>query len=143
MEAFMNSSRKMPPRLYLGSDRRPGFPYYEGVFLPDEKGRPTKIAPWNPMEGRTGYLLTTTGRINGATAFFYPGVKDILAEKMRGDYYVVFPSLHEAMIHPVACVNAEEIRTSVQHINAIYGEEEMLSDRVFCYRRNRRLLQLL
>ena len=47
------------------------------------------------------------------------------------------------MIHPVACVNAEEIRTSVQHINAIYGEEEMLSDRVFCYRRNRRLLQLL
>ena len=143
MEAFMNSSRKMPPRLYLGSDRRPEFPYYEGVFLPDEKGRPTKIAPWNPMEGRTGYLLTTTGRINGAAAFFYPGVKDILAEKMRGDYYVVFPSLHEAMIHPVACVNAEEIRTSVQHINAIYGEEEMLSDRVFCYRRNRRLLQLL
>lgn len=50
MEAFMNSSRKMPPRLYLGSDRRPEFPYYEGVFLPDEKGRPTKIAPWNPME---------------------------------------------------------------------------------------------
>lgn len=81
MEAFMNSSRKMPPRLYLGSDRRPGFPYYEGVFLPDEKGRPTKIAPWNPMEGRTGYLLTTTGRINGATAFFILGLKIFLRKK--------------------------------------------------------------
>lgn len=78
MEAFMNSSRKMPPRLYLGSDRRPEFPYYEGVFLPDEKGRPTKIAPWNPMEGRTGYLLTTTGRINGAAAFFILGLKIFL-----------------------------------------------------------------
>ena len=61
-------------------------------FLPDEKGSRQRLLH-GIMEGRTGYLLTTTGRINGAAA--YPGVKDILAEKMRGDYYVVFPSLHE------------------------------------------------
>lgn len=142
-EAFMNTCRKMPPRLYLGNDRRTFFPYLEGVLLPEEKGRPTRIASWNYAEGRRGYLLTTTGRINGAIAFFYPGVKDILAEKMGGDYYVVFPSLHEAMIHPAACIGPGEVRASVQHINAVYGEGEMLSDRVFCYHKNRRLLQLL
>lgn len=142
-EAFMNTCRKMPPRLFHGNDRRTFFPYSEGVLLAEERGRPTKIAVWNDAEGKRGYLLTTTERINGAIAFFYPGIKDILAEKMGGDYYVVFPSRHEAMIHPVACTNAREVRASIQHINAIYGEGEMLSDRVFCYHRNRRLLQLL
>ena len=81
--------------------------------------------------------------VNGAVAFFYPGVKDILAEKMGGDYYVAFPSVHEAIIHPVHCINVREIRTSVQRINAVYGDGEMLSDRIFCYHKNRRLLQLL
>ena len=142
-EAFMNTCRKMPPRLYLGNDKRTFFPYFDGILLPEEKGHPTRIASWNFAEGRRGYLLTTTERINGAIAFFYPGVKDILAEKMGGDYYVAFPSLHEAMIHPVACINAGEVRASIQHINAVYGERGMLSDKVFCYHKNRRLLQLL
>ncbi len=142
-EALMNACRKMPPRLFLGDDRRAHFPYAEGILLPEEKGQQTLITPWNSTEAKKGYLLTTTERIHGAAAFFYPGVKDILAEKLGGDYYVVFPSLHEAMIHPVSCSNAREIRTSLQHINAVYGEGEMLSDRVFCYHKNRRLLQLL
>ena len=142
-EALMNTCRKMPPRLFLGDDRRKVFPYKEGILLPEEEGRQTWISPWNHREGRRGYLLTTTGRIHGAIAFFYPGVKAILAEKMGGDYYIAFPSVHEAIIHPVDCIGVREIRSSVQHINAVYGEGEMLSDRIFCYRKNRRLLQLL
>ena len=113
------------------------------IMLPDEDGQQTLIHPGNRREGHRGYLVTTTGRVNGAVAFFYPGVKDILAEKMGGDYYVAFPSVHEAIIHPVHCINVREIRTSVQRINAVYGDGEMLSDRIFCYHKNRRLLQLL
>ena len=142
-EAMMNSCRKMPPRLFLGEDCRRVFPYQEGILLPDEDGQQTQIHPGNRREGHRGYLVTTTGRVNGAVAFFYPGVKDILAEKMGGDYYVAFPSVHEAIIHPVHCINVREIRTSVQRINAVYGDGEMLSDRIFCYHKNRRLLQLL
>ncbi len=140
---MMNSCRKMPPRLFLGEDCRRVFPYQEGILLPDEDGQQTLIHPGNRREGHRGYLVTTTGRVNGAVAFFYPGVKDILAEKMGGDYYVAFPSVHEAIIHPVHCINVREIRTSVQRINAVYGDGEMLSDRIFCYHKNRRLLQLL
>ena len=142
-EAMMNSCRKMPPRLFLSEDCRRVFPYQEGILLPDEDGQQTLIHPGNRREGHRGYLVTTTGRVNGAVAFFYPGVKDILAEKMGGDYYVAFPSVHEAIIHPVHCINVREIRTSVQRINAVYGDGEMLSDRIFCYHKNRRLLQLL
>lgn len=142
-EAMMNTCRKMPPRLFLGDDRRKFFPYRDGILFSEEEGRQTWISPWNRREGRKGYLLTNIARIHGAIAFFYPGVKALLAEKMGGDYYVVFPSVHEAVIHPVGCIGVSEIRSSVQHINAIYGEGEMLSDRVFCYHKNRRLLQLL
>ena len=142
-EAMVNTCRKMPPRLFLGSDRRKFFPYYQGILLPEEEGRQTQITLRDRVEGRKGYLLTTTRRVNGAIAFFYPGIKDLLAKKMDGDYYVVFPSVHEAIIHPVNCINVQEIRASLQHINAIYGEKGMLSDRVFCYHKNRRLLQLL
>ena len=122
-EAMMNTCRKMPPRLFLGDDRRKFFPYEEGILLPEEEGRQTWISPWNHREGQRGYLLTTTARIHGAVAFFYPGVK--------------------AILHPVDCTGVQEIRSSVQHINAVYGEGEMLSDRIFCYHKNRRLLQLL
>ena len=142
-EAMMNTCRKMPPRLFLGDDRRNYFPYHEGILLPEEEGQQTVISPRNRWEGRNGYLLTTTGRVNGAIAFFYPGVRGILAEKMEGDYYVAFPSVHEAIIHPVNCIGVREIKASVQHINAVYGEGDMLSDRIFFYHRNRRLLQLL
>ena len=142
-EAMMNTCRRMPPRLFLGDDRRKFFPYEEGILLPEEEGHQTWISPWNHREGQRGYLLTTTARIHGAVAFFYPGVKAILAEKLGGDYYVVFPSVHEAILHPVDCTGAQVIRSSVQHINAVYGEGEMLSDRIFCYHKNRRLLQLL
>lgn len=142
-EAMVNTCRKMPPRFFLGSDRRKFFPYDQGVLLPEEEGRQTGIEPRNRREGRNGYLLTTTARVDGAIAFFYPGVRDVLAQKLDSDYYVVFPSVHEAIIHPVNCIHVREIRASVQHINAIYGESGMLSDRVFCYHKNRRLLQLL
>lgn len=71
-EAMMNTCRKMPPRLFLGDDRRKFFPYEEGILLPEEEGRQTWISPWNHREGQRGYLLTTTARIHGAVAFFYP-----------------------------------------------------------------------
>ena len=142
-EAMMNCCLKMPPRLFLGSDRRKFFPYHQGILLPEEEGRQTRINLKDRREGRDGYLLTTAGRVNGAVAFFYPGVREMLAEKIDGDYYVVFPSVHEAMIHPVNSIPVREIRASVQHINAVYGESGMLSDRVFYYHRNRRLLQLM
>ena len=142
-EAMMNTCYKMPPRLFLGGDRRKYFPYHEGILLPEEEGRQTWISPWNHREAQKGYLLTNTGRIGGAVAFFYPGVRDILARRMDGDYYVVFPSTHEAIVHPKDCTNDRELRATLQHINAVYGEGDMLSERVFFYHRKRRLLQLL
>lgn len=72
-EAMMNTCRRMPPRLFLGDDRRKFFPYEEGILLPEEEGHQTWISPWNHREGQRGYLLTTTARIHGAVAFSIPG----------------------------------------------------------------------
>lgn len=89
MEAFMNSSRKMPPRLYLGSDRRPGFPYYEGVFLPDEKGRPTKIAPWNALceffDCQPGAILSYEKEIDENSILFK--LREEQEMKLKGGLY--------------------------------------------------------
>ena len=65
------------------------------------------------------------------------------AEKTLGKPMGVYVTMEApAMVEPDDDYH-REIRSSVQHINAVYGEGEMLSDRIFCYHKNRRLLQLL
>lgn len=138
--ALLNSYEKMPPRLFqAGVLSRKTEPVL-GVFMPGENGIPAKINNKNKWEGMRGYRLTTVRQINGALALFYPGVCKRLAEMIGGDYFVGFTSIHEAVIHPVKYKSLNEMKEAIQHINAIFGEQEMLTNRVYRYSGKRETL---
>lgn len=131
--ALLNCYEKMPPRLFRAGDFEMKPEAAKGVFMPEEKGRPVKIDSKNKWEAIRGYRLTTVRQLNGALAIFYPGVRKRLAELMGGDYFVGFTSIHEAVIHPVKHKNANDMKEAIQHINAIFDEQEMLTNRVYRY----------
>ena len=78
-------------------------------------------------------LLTTTRKLNGAIAMFYPGVKERLARLSGGSYYVAFTSVNEACIHPAGTILPIRILRSLKHLNRTCGEAERLSQKVFFY----------
>ena len=48
-----------------------------------------------PKEQSPFYILTNEQKIDGAGVLFYPGVQELVAEKMNGDYFVLPSSVHE------------------------------------------------
>lgn len=131
--ALLNTYAKMPPRLYYGTDLQENHAYDYGVFMPGERGEPITLNVGDEWEGRFGYRLTTTRRLNGAIAFFYPGVKERLAELLGGDYYVGFTSIHEAMIHPACHKVLNEMKEAIAQTNICFDPREMLTNRVYRY----------
>lgn len=51
-----------------------------------------------------GNCLSTSRKINGAVAVFLPGVAERIYDLLNSDFYIVFTSIHEAMIHNVESV---------------------------------------
>lgn len=131
--ALLNSYEKMPPRLFKAGDFETKPDVSKGIFIPEEKASSLPINPSDRWEGLRGYRLTTVRQLNGALAMFYPGVRKRLAEIMGGDYYVGFTSIHEAVIHPVRFKNPNDMKEAIQHINAVFDEQEMLTNRVYRY----------
>lgn len=84
-------------------------------------------------EDMFGYRLTTTQRVNGAIALFYPGVKERMAELLEGDYYVGFTSIHEAVIHPVQHKVLGRLKEAISQTNAVFDQRELLTDRIYRY----------
>lgn len=131
--ALLNTRIKMAPRLFHGDDIRAGASEKKGIFMPEDGAVSIQINPWDEAECICGYRLTTTRWLNGAVALFYPGVKERLAELIGGDYFVGFTSIHEAVIHPVHHKILGEMRAAIQHINAVFDEKEMLTNRIHRY----------
>ncbi len=131
--ALLNTCAKMPPRLYYGTDMLPRYKRHYGVFMPGESGIRIGIHPREEQERLRGYCLTTTGRRNGAIAFFYPGVKERLAELLRGDYYVGFTSIHQAVIHPAGDRALHHLKEVIFRTNIMFEPNERLTGRVYQY----------
>lgn len=131
--ALLNTYAKMPPRLYYATDFRMEHDRAYGVFMPGEQGQGIEVHPKDEWEGRFGYILTTTKRLNGAIAFFYPGVKERLAELMEGDYFVGFTSIHEAVVHPVCRKVLSEMKEGIYQTNICFDPKEMLTNKVYRY----------
>jgi len=82
-------------------------------------------------------LLTTSQRTNGAVAVFIPGVADKLAELFNDSFYVVFTSIHEAMIHK----NGESINGmygALDSTNKTFGMEDYLSSTIYLYDKDKK-----
>ena len=101
-DALLNSYRILSPRIYdfkkmmytpgyAGDD----FMNVDSYFISDKKKK-------------EGICLSVKGLTNGAVAVLYPEVIKKLVELMDGDFYVVFSSVHEALIHSSKLCSLEE-----------------------------------
>ena len=125
-DAMLNTYVAAPPRLYLDPVDCIHAPYEKGEFM-SENSAIQKLDP------ERAPLLTTTRKLNGAIAIFYPGVKERLARLSGGSYYVAFTSVNEACIHPAGTILPIRILRSLKHLNRTCGEAERLSQKVFFY----------
>jgi len=90
------------------------------------------------------YVLTNFAKMYGAINMVY---EDVLEEmgNMIGCNYVVLPSsIHEIILVPGDTPNAEKLRFMVNDVNSTQvSPQEVLSDHVYFYDRNRRKLSMM
>lgn len=79
-------------------------------------------------------MLTTTKKANGAVAVFLPGVAKRLAELLGTDFYIVFTSVNEAMIHADTYIDPYELKAIlVDTMNECTPKEERLTSKIYKY----------
>ena len=76
--------------------------------------------------------------VDGAVAVLYPEVIKKLVELMDGDFYVVFSSVHEALIHSSKLCSLEELENLLRTSNSrMTFQKEFLTDKVYYYCREK------
>lgn len=89
------------------------------------------------------YLLTNTRKCLGAICIRYPKMAEIIAGRLKSDYYVLPSSIHECLILPAEGFSGRQLRRMVQEINETrLPPQEVLSDQVYYYDRNLRRLAI-
>lgn len=127
--AFKNTSVYTPPRIFDWNKLLVD-PEFEGEsFLDAHKG--------GSLKQKEGILLSTKGRKNGAVAVLLPGVVERIAELLDDDFYILFTSIHGAMIHAKGRKDPEDIEKVFRAaINETTPEEAFLSDQIYYYDRH-------
>lgn len=79
----------------------------------------TNTNPEEIPEGNQNlFVLTNDKRMYGASTLFYPDMMEILAEKMKGDYYIIPSSVHEVLIiKDDGTISAKTLDTMIQQVN--------------------------
>lgn len=90
------------------------------------------------------YILTNQKGINGASCLLYPNVLHDFSEQFQSDFYVFPSSIHELILVPTYDhESGKEYSEMVREINATQvAHEEVLSDRVYYYSREKGLMVL-
>lgn len=123
-EAIHNTYIMAPPRIYHNVKECIDPPFYRGAFM--SVNNDCAIEP----EDKT--VCTTTKKINGAIAFFYPGVPEKIGEMVGESYYVVFTSMHEFRIHRATGASPRDMLLKLKRNNASYPKD-MLSNKIFFF----------
>ena len=77
-------------------------------------------------------VVTNEGNVNGASALFYPGVLDRIAEMFGDRFYILPSSIHEFLVTPTG--PADGLREIVRSVNAsVVNETDWLSDNIYVY----------
>ena len=120
--ALRNTAVLYPPVLYDNSidayywENGLTFEEAESQFFPD------------------GFFLSNIRTVNGATALFYPGVTEKIAELLEDDFYVVFIS--EGIIHIVPASHADPVHLQCRLTDVnVNNPDTILSNRIFRYNR--------
>lgn len=125
--ALLNTYFISPPRIY----------YWEKlVYNPDYDGESFMDLSHEFFLKRDsiGNCLSTARRTNGAVAIFLPGVAKRLAELLDADFYMVFTSIHEVMIHNANLTYPEDLENILRDtLREATPEEDFLTDKVYRY----------
>ena len=129
--AVENTLLMTPPRIFRWEELLVN-PFYSGeVFMDDGK------FSFGDRENFAGLCLSTALRTNGAVAVFLPGVTQRLADLLNDSFYIVFTSIHEAMIHAAENVYPEAlIKVMHDSIKEATSEQDFLTDKLYFYNRN-------
>lgn len=90
------------------------------------------------------YILTNQKGINGASCLLYANVLHDFSERFQSDFYVFPSSIHELILVPTSDhKSSKEYSDMVREINATQvAYEEVLSDRIYYYSREKGLMVL-
>ena len=130
--ATKNTSENMPAVLVSMTNRILGL---NGVnYLDDD-------AP-DFEAGEAMFILSNQAMVQGAAAFFYPGVQEKVAEVIGQSYFVIPSSIHELIIWPDdGSHSAKELGEMVKDVNKTeVSPEEILSYKVFRYDADSKIL---
>lgn len=127
-QAMLNTHLSAMPRVYTNISDALSHPSDKGKFMsPDSDVEALSNIPGSAP------MLTTTKRVNGAVAMFYPGVQEKISELFGGSYYAAFTSIHEVMLHKEGTIEPSMIRRSLIDVNRHFGPEEALTENVYFY----------
>lgn len=91
------------------------------------------------------YIISTNEGLLGASAFFYPGVREKISEKLGEGYYALPSSINEILIIPESCAPpVKDIADMVYEANrTVVDPKEVLSDNIFHYDRETKELETI
>ena len=133
-DALIHTYAYAQPRLYTN--------LWDTIKTPVSKGAFMSVnSDMESIEKFQVPLITTTKKMNGAIAIFYPGVKEKIAKLFGASYYVAFTSIHEARLHHCDSVSPKLVARSLLDVNDNSEKEEILSRYVFYYDADKKTLE--
>lgn len=131
-EALLNTYFMSPPRIYRWEQMIFNMEYEGESFMNLEENCPLK-------KDTLGNCLSTSTKTNGAVAVFLPGVAERLAYLLDSDFYMVFTSIHEVMIHNDQNVDPKDLECVLADtIKEATPKEDYLTSKIYQYQRETR-----
>lgn len=129
-EAIGNTYRATPPRIYKWEGVLCDESYAGESFMNDED-----ICDLD--KSFSGNTLSTTRKTNGAIAVFLPGVAEKISELLDSDFYMVFTSIHEVMIHSTRSgVDPKDLKLILQDtLREVTPSSDYLTEKIYKYNR--------
>ena len=129
-EAIENTYRMSPPRFYILEKMLLNNNYSGDSFMNNDD-------TFQLNDRFVGNLLSTTRQINGAIAVFLPGVAEKISEMLKSDFYMVFTSIHEVMIHSTKSgVDPSDLKNVLKStIAETTHEQDYLTEKIYKYNR--------
>lgn len=129
-EAIENTYRMSPPRFYMLEKMLLNTNYSGDSFMNSDD-----VLQLNNQ--LVGNLLSTTRQINGAIAVFLPGVAEKISEMLKSDFYMVFTSIHEVMIHSTKSgVDPRDLKNILKStIAEVTQARDYLTEKIYKYNR--------
>lgn len=129
-EALENTYRATPPRIYKWEGVLCDESYVGESFMNDED-------VCDLDKSFSGNILSTTRKTNGAVAVFLPGVAEKISELLDSDFYMVFTSIHEVMIHSTGSgVDLKDLKLVLQDtLREATPSSDYLTEKIYKYNR--------